>query len=91
MCSPSLADEELQQNVAAVAAAKPQLVPSERGEGMPRRRRNMGARILAQRRSQQAEEVMEGNCGWLFIGRTHALPFVTRCFWQEACCQSEVR
>ncbi|XP_066488330.1 DDRGK domain-containing protein 1 [Tiliqua scincoides] len=53
------ADEEHQQNVAAAVAARPQPQPCERGDGMPRRRRNMGARILAQRRSQQAEEAVE--------------------------------
>ncbi|XP_053113729.1 DDRGK domain-containing protein 1 isoform X1 [Hemicordylus capensis] len=52
------ADEEHQQNVATAAAARPQPHTSERGEGMPRRRRNM-ARVVAQRRSQQAQEAME--------------------------------
>ncbi|NXF74454.1 DDRGK protein, partial [Sclerurus mexicanus] len=56
------ADEEHQQNVAAAAAvgrARPQA--EERAEGMPRRRRNMGARLMAQRRAQQAEEWREAN------------------------------
>ncbi|KFO98784.1 DDRGK domain-containing protein 1, partial [Calypte anna] len=57
------ADEEHQQHVAAAAAAgarpRPQL--EERGEGMPRRRRNMGSRLMAQRRAQQAEDWLEGN------------------------------
>ncbi|XP_061439499.1 DDRGK domain-containing protein 1 isoform X2 [Rhineura floridana] len=55
----SWGDEEHQQNVVAAAAGRPQPHTSERGEGMPRRRRTMGSRMLAQRRSQQAEEVME--------------------------------
>ncbi|NWI85104.1 DDRGK protein, partial [Pitta sordida] len=51
------ADEEHQQNVAAAAAvARPRPLVEERGEGIPRRRRNMGNRLLAQRRAQQAEE-----------------------------------
>ncbi|NXH87711.1 DDRGK protein, partial [Edolisoma coerulescens] len=59
------ADEEHQQNVAAAAAAgaRPQPHGEERGEGMPRRRRNMGNRLMAQRRAQQAEEWLEGNSG----------------------------
>ncbi|PKU48481.1 ddrgk domain-containing protein 1 [Limosa lapponica baueri] len=54
------ADEEHQQNVAA-AAAVPRLQPhaEERGDGMPRRRRNMGNRMMAQRRAQQAEDWVE--------------------------------
>ncbi|XP_028600022.2 DDRGK domain-containing protein 1 [Podarcis muralis] len=53
-------DEEHQQNVAAVVAAgRPQPHTSERGEGMPRRRRNLGNRVLVQRRSQQAEDAAE--------------------------------
>ncbi|NXO13186.1 DDRGK protein, partial [Oriolus oriolus] len=57
------ADEEHQQNVAAAAAAgaRPRPHGEERGEGMPRRRRNMGNRLMAQRRAQQAEEWLEGN------------------------------
>ncbi|NXY24159.1 DDRGK protein, partial [Atrichornis clamosus] len=62
------ADEEHQQNVAAAAAAaRPRPHVEERGEGMPRRRRNMGNRLMAQRRAQQAEEWLEGNiCFWTF-------------------------
>ncbi|XP_039397431.1 DDRGK domain-containing protein 1 [Mauremys reevesii] len=52
------ADEEHQRNVAAVVA-RPRPHTDERGEGMPRRRRNMGSRMLAQRRAQQAEDGME--------------------------------
>uniref|UniRef100_A0A8C4YS14 DDRGK domain-containing protein 1 n=2 Tax=Gopherus TaxID=38771 RepID=A0A8C4YS14_9SAUR len=52
------ADEEHRRNVAAVVA-RPQPHTDERGEGMPRRRRNMGSRMLAQRRAQQAEDGME--------------------------------
>ncbi|KAM7169007.1 DDRGK domain-containing protein 1 isoform 1-T1 [Macrochelys suwanniensis] len=52
------ADEEHQRNVAAVVA-RPRPQTDERGEGMPRRRRNMGSRMLAQRRAQQAEDGME--------------------------------
>ncbi|NXE92757.1 DDRGK protein, partial [Menura novaehollandiae] len=55
------ADEEHQQNVAAAAGARPRPPVEERGEGMPRRRRNMGNRLMAQRRAQQAEEWLEGN------------------------------
>ncbi|NXI57716.1 DDRGK protein, partial [Chloroceryle aenea] len=57
------ADEEHQQNVAAAAAAaaRPRPHAEERGEGMPRRRRNMGTRMMAQRRAQQAEDWVEGN------------------------------
>ncbi|NXA76084.1 DDRGK protein, partial [Thryothorus ludovicianus] len=59
------ADEEQQQNVAAAAAAaagaRPRPHGEERAEGMPRRRRNMGSRLMAQRRAQQAEEWLEGN------------------------------
>ncbi|NWV42694.1 DDRGK protein, partial [Grantiella picta] len=61
------ADEEHQQNVAAAAAAagaRPRPHVEERGEGMPRRRRNMGSRLMAQRRAQQAEEGLEGNLGF---------------------------
>nr|XP_056711585.1 DDRGK domain-containing protein 1 [Euleptes europaea] len=53
------ADEEHQQNVAPAAVGRPQPLAPERGEGMPRRRRNMGSRILAQRRLQQAEDAAE--------------------------------
>ncbi|NWU83993.1 DDRGK protein, partial [Onychorhynchus coronatus] len=58
------ADEEHQQNVAAAAVARPRPQVEERGEGMPRRRRNMGNRLMAQRRAQQAEEWGEGNSGF---------------------------
>ncbi|NXG00764.1 DDRGK protein, partial [Sakesphorus luctuosus] len=55
------ADEEHQQNVAAAAAVgRPRAQAEERAEGLPRRRRNMGARLMAQRRAQQAEEWREG-------------------------------
>ncbi|XP_058049496.1 DDRGK domain-containing protein 1 isoform X2 [Ahaetulla prasina] len=55
-------DEEHRQNVvaAAAAAARPQPFTGERGEGMPRHRRN---RMVALRRSQQAEEAAEENDG----------------------------
>ncbi|XP_063165672.1 DDRGK domain-containing protein 1 [Candoia aspera] len=50
-------DEEHHQNVvAAAAAARPQPFTGERGDGMPRHRRN---RMLALRRSQQAEDAVE--------------------------------
>ncbi|XP_023782407.1 DDRGK domain-containing protein 1 [Cyanistes caeruleus] len=55
-------DEEHQQNVAAAAAvagARPRPHGEERAEGMPRRRRTMGNRLMAQRRAQQAEEWLE--------------------------------
>ncbi|NXT28563.1 DDRGK protein, partial [Syrrhaptes paradoxus] len=56
------ADEEHQQHVAAAAAvARPQPYAEERGDGMPRRRRNMGNRLIAQRRAQQVEDWVEGN------------------------------
>ncbi|NXN13978.1 DDRGK protein, partial [Indicator maculatus] len=55
------ADEEHQQNVAAAAVARPRPHAEERGDGMPRRRRNMGNRLMAQRRAQQAEDWLEGN------------------------------
>ncbi|NWV55173.1 DDRGK protein, partial [Daphoenositta chrysoptera] len=55
------ADEEHQQNVAAAAGARPRPHGEERAEGVPRRRRNMGNRLMAQRRAQQAEEWLEGN------------------------------
>ncbi|NXI44774.1 DDRGK protein, partial [Galbula dea] len=56
------AEEEQQQNVAAAAAgvARPGPQAEEWGDGMPRRRRNMGNRLLAQRRAQQAEDRVEG-------------------------------
>ncbi|XP_074948328.1 DDRGK domain-containing protein 1 isoform X1 [Phalacrocorax aristotelis] len=55
------ADEEHQQNVvvAAAAVARPRPHAEERGDGMPRRRRNMGNRLMAQRRAQQAEDWVE--------------------------------
>ncbi|XP_035750941.1 DDRGK domain-containing protein 1 isoform X2 [Egretta garzetta] len=53
------ADEEHQQNVAAAAVARPRPHAEERGDGMPRRRRNMGNRMMAQRRAQQAEDWVE--------------------------------
>ncbi|XP_029141306.1 DDRGK domain-containing protein 1 [Protobothrops mucrosquamatus] len=50
-------DEEHRENVvAAAAAARPQPLAAERGEGMPRHRRN---RMLALRRTQQVEEAVE--------------------------------
>ncbi|XP_009586181.1 PREDICTED: DDRGK domain-containing protein 1, partial [Fulmarus glacialis] len=52
-------DEEHQQNVAAAAVARPRPHAEERGDGMPRRRRNMGNRMMAQRRAQQAEDWVE--------------------------------
>ncbi|NWI60391.1 DDRGK protein, partial [Calyptomena viridis] len=55
------ADEEHQQNVAAAAVARPRAQVEERGEGIPRRRRNMGNRLMAQRRAQHTEEWGEGN------------------------------
>lgn len=61
------ADEEHQQNVAAAAAAagaRARAQGEERAEGVPRRRRNMGSRLMAQRRAQQAEEWLQGNPGF---------------------------
>ncbi|NWQ88371.1 DDRGK protein, partial [Burhinus bistriatus] len=55
------ADEEHQQNVVAAAVARPRPHAEERGDGMPRRRRNMGNRMMAQRRAQQVEDWVEGN------------------------------
>ncbi|NWW93304.1 DDRGK protein, partial [Rhynochetos jubatus] len=55
------ADEEHQQNVAAAAVARPRPQAEERGDRMARRRRNMGNRMIAQRRAQQAEDWLEGN------------------------------
>uniref|UniRef100_A0A8V5GGE7 DDRGK domain-containing protein 1 n=1 Tax=Melopsittacus undulatus TaxID=13146 RepID=A0A8V5GGE7_MELUD len=49
------ADEEHQRDVAA-AAARPRLHVDERGDAMPRRRRNMANRLIAQRRAQQAQD-----------------------------------
>ncbi|KAM4673372.1 DDRGK domain-containing protein 1 [Amazona ochrocephala] len=49
------ADEEHQRDVAA-AAARPRPHVDERGDGMPRRRRNMANRLIAQRRAQQAQD-----------------------------------
>ncbi|NXX49615.1 DDRGK protein, partial [Tricholaema leucomelas] len=60
------ADEEHQQNVAA-AVARPWPHAEERGEGMPRRRRNMGSRMMAQRRAQQAEDRLEGNISYCLL------------------------
>ncbi|NXR00673.1 DDRGK protein, partial [Sagittarius serpentarius] len=62
------ADEEHQQNVAVAAAAvaRPRPHAEERGDGMPRRRRNMGNRMMAQRRAQQVEDWVEGNI-WDFF------------------------
>uniref|UniRef100_A0ACB8E8S5 Uncharacterized protein n=1 Tax=Sphaerodactylus townsendi TaxID=933632 RepID=A0ACB8E8S5_9SAUR len=54
------ADDEHQQNVATLAVGRPQPHAPERGEGMPRRRRNMRSRLLAQRGFQQAEDDAEG-------------------------------
>ncbi|KFQ35552.1 DDRGK domain-containing protein 1, partial [Mesitornis unicolor] len=54
------ADEEHQQNVAAAVVARPRPHAEERGDGMPRRRRNMGNRMMAQRRAQQADDWAEG-------------------------------
>uniref|UniRef100_A0A8C2Y8T8 DDRGK domain containing 1 n=1 Tax=Coturnix japonica TaxID=93934 RepID=A0A8C2Y8T8_COTJA len=51
------AEEEHQQDVAA--AVRPRPYVEERGDGMPRRRRNLGNRMMAQRRAQQAEEWVE--------------------------------
>ncbi|KAM4810214.1 DDRGK domain-containing protein 1 isoform 2-T2 [Rhinophrynus dorsalis] len=50
------ADQEHQQNVANAVAARPRPQPVERGEGMPRARRN---RMMAQRRAQHLEEERE--------------------------------
>ncbi|NXC55385.1 DDRGK protein, partial [Aleadryas rufinucha] len=63
------ADEEHQQNVAAAAAAgaRPRPHGEERGEGMPRRRRNMGNRLMAQRRAQQAEEWLEDDLKFVIL------------------------
>ncbi|XP_068928503.1 DDRGK domain-containing protein 1 isoform X2 [Petaurus breviceps papuanus] len=55
------ADQEHQRNVEAAAAVRgprPQFLGHEndRAEGRPRRRRDMGSRLQAQRRAQRAEE-----------------------------------
>ncbi|NWU94802.1 DDRGK protein, partial [Upupa epops] len=55
------ADNEHEQNVAAAAAVRPRPHLENRGDGMPRHRRNMGNRMMAQRRAQQAEDRVEGN------------------------------
>ncbi|NXN40510.1 DDRGK protein, partial [Rhinoptilus africanus] len=66
------ADEEHQQNVAAAAVARPQLHAEERADGMPRRRRNMGNRMMAQRRAQQVEDWVEGTSyTWFKIYHFH--------------------
>ncbi|XP_074086188.1 DDRGK domain-containing protein 1 isoform X2 [Macrotis lagotis] len=58
-------DQEHQRNVEAAAVAvggpRPQLLghENERPEGRPRRRRDMGSRLQAQRRAQRAEEEEE--------------------------------
>ncbi|XP_062991466.1 DDRGK domain-containing protein 1 [Elgaria multicarinata webbii] len=54
-------DEEHHHNVVAPAAARPRPQPhtSERGDGMPRHRRNLGNRMRAQRRAQQVEDAVE--------------------------------
>ncbi|NWZ25185.1 DDRGK protein, partial [Asarcornis scutulata] len=64
------AEEEPQQNAAAAAVARPRPHVEERGDGMPRRRRNMGSRLLAQRRAQQAEEWAEGKV-WFSSSSSH--------------------
>ncbi|NWR42487.1 DDRGK protein, partial [Regulus satrapa] len=63
------ADEEHQQNVAAAAAAGARPWPhgEERAEGMPRRRRNMGNRLMAQRRAQQAEEWLQDDLKFVVL------------------------
>lgn len=49
----SAVDREQRQDVLArVAAPRPQ-VAEERGAGMPRRRRNLNSRVMAQRRAQR--------------------------------------
>ncbi|KAK6492515.1 DDRGK domain-containing protein 1-like isoform X1 [Huso huso] len=51
------ADRQQQQDVSAAVAGRARpLVAEERGAGMPRRRRNLGSRVMAQRRAQRAEE-----------------------------------
>lgn len=74
---PFAADEEHQQNVAAAAAAvaRPRPHAEERGDGMPRRRRNMGNRMMAQRRAQQAEDFMEGNISFSSSWKLRNAPY----------------
>ncbi|XP_041084073.1 DDRGK domain-containing protein 1-like isoform X3 [Polyodon spathula] len=51
------ADRQQQRDVSAAVAGRARpLVVEERGAGMPRRRRNLGSRVMAQRRAQRAEE-----------------------------------
>ncbi|NXM65266.1 DDRGK protein, partial [Serilophus lunatus] len=50
------AEEPLQDVAAAAAGAGPRAQPEQRAEGLPRRRRNMGTRLLAQRRAQHSHE-----------------------------------
>lgn len=47
------ADQEQVQDVAARLAARAPQVAEDRGAGMPRRRRNLNSRVLAQRRAQR--------------------------------------
>ncbi|XP_056157358.1 DDRGK domain-containing protein 1-like [Lampris incognitus] len=54
------ADREHRQNVVQ-AVARPQQVAEERGAGMPRRRRNLNARVMAQRRAQRDVSDTEEN------------------------------
>ncbi|XP_041084066.1 DDRGK domain-containing protein 1-like isoform X2 [Polyodon spathula] len=50
-------DRQQQRDVSAAVAGRARpLVVEERGAGMPRRRRNLGSRVMAQRRAQRAEE-----------------------------------
>ncbi|MGH0153836.1 UNVERIFIED_CONTAM: hypothetical protein FKN15_046664 [Acipenser sinensis] len=52
-----IADRQQQQDISAAVAGRARpLVAEERGAGMPRRRRNLGSRVMAQRRAQRAEE-----------------------------------
>ncbi|NWW72599.1 DDRGK protein, partial [Climacteris rufus] len=82
------AEEEQQHNVAAAAAAaagpRPRPRAEERAEGVPRRRRNMGSRLMAQRRAQQAEEWLEGNFGFS-SACTLKQPFPAAASWGELC------
>ncbi|NXJ06803.1 DDRGK protein, partial [Odontophorus gujanensis] len=71
------ADEEHQQDVAA--AVRPRPYVEERGDGMPRHRRNLGNRMMAQRRAQQAEEWVEGNA---WCSSASKLGLGSRC-WEE--------
>ncbi|XP_010876264.1 DDRGK domain-containing protein 1 [Esox lucius] len=50
------ADLEQRQNVAARVAAPRTQVAEDRGAGMPRRRRNLNSRVMAQRRDQRDNE-----------------------------------